>query len=147
MVTLLKKKCMNAPTQWTVCCDTRCAFGAVSSCYLLKCTVPSLALSFPRAFSSSLRRLPSCSIEGYSVRGCSPPEISETLTLCESKADPTLEESYRRATTQEPIMDGGSLVSPGLASQRDRFLTAKAGPTALINANVLNAQMPWGGHP
>ena len=40
---------------------------------------------------------------------------------------PTLEESYRRATTQEPIIEGGSLVSPGLASQRDRFLTAKQG--------------------
>ena len=40
---------------------------------------------------------------------------------------PTLEESYRRATTQKPIREGGSLVSPGLASQRDRFLTAKQG--------------------
>ena len=39
----------------------------------------------------------------------------------------TLEESYRRATTQEPIVEGVSLVSPGLASQRDRFLTAKQG--------------------
>ena len=38
---------------------------------------------------------------------------------------PTLEESYGRATTQEPIIEGGSLVSPGLA--RDRFLTAKQG--------------------
>ena len=85
---------MNAPTQWTVCCDAGGAFGAVSSCYPLKCTVPSLTLSFPRAFSSSLRRLPSCSIEGYSVGGCSPPEISETLTLCESKADPR----WKRAT-------------------------------------------------
>ena len=36
----------------------------------------------------------------------------------------TLKESYRRATTQEPIIDGGSLVSPGLATQRDRGLTA-----------------------
>ena len=36
-------------------------------------------------------------------------------------------ESYRRATTQGPIIEGGSLVSPGLASQRDRFLTAKQG--------------------
>ena len=34
-------------------------------------------------------------------------------------------ESYRRATTQGPIIEGGSLVSPGLASQRDRFLTAR----------------------
>ena len=40
---------------------------------------------------------------------------------------PTQEESYRRATTQEPIIEGGSLVSPGLASQRDSFLTAKQG--------------------
>ena len=32
-----------------------------------------------------------------------------------------MEESYRRATTQGPIIEGGSLVSPGLASQRDRF--------------------------
>ena len=45
------------------------------------------------------------------------------LVACRS----TLEESYRRATTQEPIIEGGSLVSPGLASQRDRFLTAKQG--------------------
>ena len=35
-------------------------------------------------------------------------------------------ESYQRATTQEPIIDGGSLVSPGLATQRDRGLTATA---------------------
>ena len=40
---------------------------------------------------------------------------------------PTLEESFRRATTQELITEGGSLVSPGLASQRDRFLTAEQG--------------------
>ena len=40
---------------------------------------------------------------------------------------PTLEESYPRATTQGPIIEGGSLVSPGLASQRDRFPTAKQG--------------------
>ena len=38
-----------------------------------------------------------------------------------------LEESYRRATAQGPIIERGSLVSPGLASQRDRFLTAKQG--------------------
>ena len=44
---------------------------------------------------------------------------------------PTLEESYRRATTQEPIIEGGSLVSLGLASQRDRFPNCQAGPTAL----------------
>ena len=55
-----------------------------------------------------------------------------------SLADPTLEESYRRATTQEPIIEGGSLVSPGLASQRDRFLTAKAGYDCLNNATVEN---------
>ena len=60
---------------------------------------------------------------------------------------PTLEESYRRATTQEPIIEGGSLVLPGLASQRDRLLTAKAGYDCFINATVLDAQMPWGGHP
>ena len=59
----------------------------------------------------------------------------------------TLDESYRRATTQEPIIDGGSLVSPGLASQRDRFLTAKQG--RLLHQRqplLLDAQMPWGGH-
>ena len=37
----------------------------------------------------------------------------------------TLKESHQRATTQEPIIVGGSLVSPGLATQRDRGLTAK----------------------
>ena len=60
-------------------------------------------------------------------------EVSLRVVVCRS----TLEESYRRATTQEPIIDGGSLVSPGLATQRERGLTA----------NVLDAQMPWGGHP
>ena len=50
LVTLLKKKCMNAPTQWTVSCDAGGAFGAVSSCYPLKCTVPSLTLSFQGRF-------------------------------------------------------------------------------------------------
>ena len=40
---------------------------------------------------------------------------------------PTLEENYRRATTQGPIIERGSLVFPGLASQRDRFQTAKQG--------------------
>ena len=46
--------------------------------------------------------------------------------MCESNSTSrsTLEESYRRATTQEPIMNGGSLVSPGLATQRVRGLTA-----------------------
>ena len=37
---------------------------------------------------------------------------------------PTLEESYRRATTPKPIRGQGV---DGLASQRDRFLTAKQG--------------------
>ena len=42
---------------------------------------------------------------------------------------------------------GGSLVSPGLASQRDRFLTAKQGRYASSTPLLLDAQMPWGGHP
>ena len=33
---------LYAPTQWTVSCDAGGAFGAVSSCYPLKCTMPSL---------------------------------------------------------------------------------------------------------
>ena len=52
---------LYAPTQWTVSCDAGGTFGAVSSCYPLKCTVPSLTLSFPSAISPALRRLLSCS--------------------------------------------------------------------------------------
>ena len=54
------------------------------------------------------------------------PESMKTPKMCESNGTSrsTLEENYRRATTQEPIMNGGSLVSPGLATQRERGLTA-----------------------
>ena len=59
----------------------------------------------------------------------------------------TLQESYRRATTQEPIIEGGSLVSPGAGIPKRQLLNCQAGPTASSTPLLLDAQMPWGGHP
>ena len=42
----VEERVVYAPTQWTVSCDASCSFGPVSSCYPLKCTVPSLRVNW-----------------------------------------------------------------------------------------------------
>ena len=65
----------------------------------------------------------------------------KTLTLCESKAVP------RRATTQGPFRERG-LTQISWAGNPERQLSnCQAGPTASSTPLLLNAQMPWGGHP
>ena len=63
-----------------------------------------------------------------------PPKSMKTLTLCESKADPRWKRVTEGRRPKDRSEKGGSLVSPGLASQRDRFLTAKQGRLLPINA-------------
>eukprot|EP00450_Noctiluca_scintillans_P001620 CAMPEP_0194485878 /NCGR_PEP_ID=MMETSP0253-20130528/6727_1 /TAXON_ID=2966 /ORGANISM="Noctiluca scintillans" /LENGTH=1972 /DNA_ID=CAMNT_0039325899 /DNA_START=10 /DNA_END=5925 /DNA_ORIENTATION=+ len=60
----------DAPTQWTVSCDAGGAFGAVSSCHPLKCTVPSVANSeLPKGDFFYGETVTFACNEGYSVDG------------------------------------------------------------------------------
>ena len=62
------------------------------------------------------------------------PRPMKTLTLCESKADPRWKRVTEGRRPKDRSEKGGSLISPGLATQRDSFLTAKAGYDCLTNA-------------
>ena len=53
-------------------------------------------------------------------------EWVKTLTLCESKADPHWKRATEGRRPKNRSLNGGSLVPPGLATQRDRGLTATA---------------------
>ena len=60
---------------------------------------------------------------------------------------PTLEESYRRATTQEPITDGGFTRISRAGIPKRPLPNCQAGPTASSTPLLLDAQMPWGWAP
>ena len=67
------------------------------------------------------------------------PSLSRMVSLAVLRC----ERVTRRATTQGPIR----LRTPGLATQRDSFPTAKARPSAQSTPLLRDAQKPWGGHP
>ena len=59
----------------------------------------------------------------------------------------TLEESYRRATTQKPIRERGLTQISRAGIPKRQLPNCQAGPTASSTPLRLVAQMPWGGHP
>ena len=60
---------------------------------------------------------------------------------------PTLEESYRRATTQGPIRERGLTQISRAGNPKRQLPNCQAGPTASSTLLILDAQMPCGGHP
>ena len=70
------------------------------------------------------------------------PKSMKTLTLCESKADPRWKRATEGRRPKDRSVKGGSLVSPGLASQRDRFLTARLGSSWTTIMCVLLVDVP-----
>ena len=60
---------------------------------------------------------------------------------------PTLEESYREATIQGPITERGFTHISCTGIQKRPLPNCQAGPTASSTPLLLDAQMPWGGHP
>ena len=55
---------------------------------------------------------------------------------------------WKRVTEgRRPKIIERGLTSPGLATQRDRILTAKQGRLLHQRHSLIEAQMPWGGHP
>ena len=59
----------------------------------------------------------------------------------------TLEESYRRATTQGPIIERGFTRISRAGIPKRPLPNCQAGPTALSTPLFRDAQKPWGGHP
>ena len=73
--------------------------------------------------------------------------LKATVIGCVVACSPTLDESYRRATTQAPIRGRGlTQISQAGNPKRPRPY-CQAGSTASSTPLLLNAQMPWGGHP
>ena len=60
---------------------------------------------------------------------------------------PTVEESYRRATTQGPIIERGSTRISRAGIPKRPLPNCQAGPTASSTPLFQDAQMPWSGHP
>ena len=67
----------------------------------------------------------------------------ECVVVC----GPTLEESYRRATTQKPITERGLTQISRAGIPKRPLPNCQAGPTASSTPLFLNAQKPSGGHP
>ena len=59
----------------------------------------------------------------------------------------TLEESYRRATTQEPIIERRLTQISRAGNPKRPHPNCQAGPTASSTPLFIEAQKPWGGHP
>ena len=81
-----------------------------------------------------------------------PPDMAEVLDEnrpLESvvASSPTLEESYRRATTQGPIIERGLTQISRAGNPKRQVPNCQAGPTASSTPLLLVAQMPWGTHP
>ena len=60
---------------------------------------------------------------------------------------PTLEESYRKATTPGPIIERGLTQISRAGIPKRPLPNCQAGPTASSTPLFQDAQMPWGGHP
>ena len=60
---------------------------------------------------------------------------------------PTLEESFRRATTQKRTVERGLTQISRAGNPKRQLPDCQAGPTASSTPLLLDAQMPWGGHP
>ena len=61
-------------------------------------------------------------------------------------SSPTLEESYRRATTQGPIIEREFTRISRAGTPKRPLPNCQAGPTASSTPLFQDAQMPWGGH-
>ena len=59
----------------------------------------------------------------------------------------TLQESYRRATTQEPIAERRLTQISWAGNPKRPHPNCQAGPTASSTPLLIEAQMPWYGHP
>ena len=79
------------------------------------------------------------------LSSCSP-RLKATVIGCVVACSPTLEDSYRRAT-QGPITVRGFTRISRAGNPKRPHPNCQAGPTASSTPLLLDAQMPWGGHP
>ena len=110
---------------------------------------PSTSTShFPRR-SLSLARKPQVSPRWprHNVKGEHQLHWVVRFSQSDVAGSPTLEESCRRATTQKPIIERGLTQTSRAGISKRPLPNCQAGSTASSTPLLLDAQMPWGGHP